>query len=184
METSPSLLEQLKEPSNGAAWNRFVGLYSPLLINWARRAGVPADDSADLVQDVLLTLVQKLPEFRYDSNQSFRGWLRTVTLNRWRDLCRRRRLLQVELDPLDVADPGGSLRFWGAEYEQQLVAQALRLMQARFQEPTWRAFWGVTVEGRPAAEVAQELGVSPGAIYISKCRVLKHLRTELAGLLD
>lgn len=40
--------------------------------------------ASDLVQDVFLVLVQKLPEFQYDSKGSFRAWLKTVTLNKWR----------------------------------------------------------------------------------------------------
>ena len=34
-------------------------------------------------------LVAKLPEFQYDAGQSFRGWLRTITVNKCRDLLRR-----------------------------------------------------------------------------------------------
>src|SRR5665811_132490 len=37
------------------------------------------------VQDVFTVLVRKLPAFRYDPHKTFRGWLRTVALNKWRD---------------------------------------------------------------------------------------------------
>jgi DNA-directed RNA polymerase specialized sigma24 family protein len=47
------------------------------------------------VQEVLLVLVPKLPEFTYDPEQSFRGWLRTITLNKWRQRCRRLPLLDA-----------------------------------------------------------------------------------------
>ncbi|MBM3971502.1 MAG: hypothetical protein FJ302_16825 [Planctomycetes bacterium] len=33
------------------------------------------------MQDAFLPLYQKLPEFTYDSGQSFRGWLRTALVN-------------------------------------------------------------------------------------------------------
>ena len=42
-------------------------------------------DAADLVQDVLIVLMRKLPEFHYQPGKSFRGWLRTVLMNKWRD---------------------------------------------------------------------------------------------------
>jgi len=87
--TSSSLLERLRQPEATEAWQRFVHLYTPLLYYWARGTGLPEHDAADLVQDVLVVLVQKLPEFRYDAGQSFRGWLRTITLNKWRERCRR-----------------------------------------------------------------------------------------------
>jgi len=65
--TSSSLLERLRQPGASEAWQRFVHLYTPLLYYWARGAGLPAHDAADLVQDVLVVLVQKLPEFQYDA---------------------------------------------------------------------------------------------------------------------
>ena len=41
------------------------------------------------MQDVFVTLIQKLPQFTYDPNKSFRAWLRTVAENRWRDALRK-----------------------------------------------------------------------------------------------
>ena len=62
--TSASLLERLRRPEEADAWPRFVRLYTPLLFYWARRTGMPHDDAADLVQEVLTILVQKLPQSR------------------------------------------------------------------------------------------------------------------------
>src|SRR5438270_12313478 len=88
--TSVSLLEQLRQPADRErAWKRFVQLYTPLMYHWARRLGLASADAADLVQDVFTLLLRELPRFAYDAGKSFRGWLRTVTLNKWRDLRRR-----------------------------------------------------------------------------------------------
>jgi RNA polymerase sigma-70 factor (ECF subfamily) len=57
-------------------------------------------------------------------------------------------------------------------------------MSRDFQPATWKAFWEQAVEGRPAAEVAAELGLTIGAVYASKFRVLDRLRRELADMLD
>src|ERR1700730_12188334 len=96
METPASLLERLRRPGDAHAWARFVELYTPLLYDWARRAGLQQADAADLVQEVLVLLFQKLPEFTYDRQRSFRGWLRTVTLNKWREGRRRWQPATVE----------------------------------------------------------------------------------------
>ncbi len=89
--TSPTLLQRLREPNQGQAWARFVDLYTPLLLTWARRTGLQPHDAADLAQEVFAVLVRKLPEFRYDpAKKNFRGWLRTVCLNKWRDRQRLR----------------------------------------------------------------------------------------------
>jgi RNA polymerase sigma-70 factor (ECF subfamily) len=87
--TSETLLQRLRQPNQAAAWERFVGLYTPLLLYWARRSGLQAQDADDFVQEVLVLLLQKLPEFHYDQHKSFRSWLRTLALNRWRDRQRR-----------------------------------------------------------------------------------------------
>jgi RNA polymerase sigma-70 factor (ECF subfamily) len=80
--TSASLLERLRRPVDQAAWERFVRLYTPLLCRWARKAGVPAPEVGDVVQDVFAVLVNKLPEFQYDASRRFRGWLWTITLTK------------------------------------------------------------------------------------------------------
>jgi RNA polymerase sigma-70 factor (ECF subfamily) len=184
--TSISLLERLRQPGDAEAWARFVRLYTPLLFHWASRAGLREHDAADLVQDVLTLLVQKLPEFTYDPAKSFRGWLRAVTLNKSRERYRRA-VLPVEKDGralAGVAAPAEDDPIWEAEYRQHLVGQALRLMQAEFQPTTWQACWQHVVDGKSAAEVASALGMTPGAVRAAKFRVLSRLRRELAGLLD
>jgi RNA polymerase sigma-70 factor (ECF subfamily) len=185
--TSFSLLERLRLPDAAEAWQRFVHLYTPLLYYWARGAGLPSDDAADLVQDVLVVLVQKLPEFAYDPGQSFRGWMRTIALNKWRERCRR-----YNSQPDKGGDTGlsgvsevdSAAAFDESEYREHLVRQALSIMQADFEPTTWKACWEVVVSSRRAAEVATELGVSVDVVYSAKSRVLRRLREELDGLLE
>jgi RNA polymerase sigma-70 factor (ECF subfamily) len=184
METPVSLLERLRQPASDHAWERFVELYAPLLYYWARRTGCQKPDAEDLVQEVLLLLMCKMPEFRYDQQQSFRAWLRTVSHNCWRNLRRRAELPRAagtpDLDELPATDEADA--FWEEEYRQRLVGRALELMQAEFQPATWRACWECVVNGKPAAEVGRTLGISIGAVYMAKSRVLSRLRQELAGL--
>ena len=184
--TSVSLLERLRRPAESDAWARFVDLYTPLIYCWARRVGLTPEEAADLVQDVLIVLVQKLPSFEYDPHKSFRGWLRTVTLNKWRE-DRRRRKIPVAAGDGDLAgavSPEAEDAFWQVEYQQQLVNRALKLMQAEFEETTWKACWECVVAGKPAAAVAGQLGLTVAAVYAAKSRVLRRLREELGGLLD
>src|SRR5205814_1151650 len=73
--TSASLLDQLRGPERTAAWPRFVRLYTPLLLRWGQRLGVPESDRPDLLQDVFLVLLRTLPAFAYDRGRGFRAWL-------------------------------------------------------------------------------------------------------------
>ncbi len=182
--TSASLLQRLKQPGEQEAWQRFVHLYTPLLFFWARRAGLAGDDAADLVQEVLVVLVRKLPEFTYDPGRSFRAWLRKIALNKLRERFRQAPQPQDDGSLAAVAAPDGSEAFDEVEYRDQLVQQAMQVMQTEFEATTWNACWQFIVSGRPAAAVAAELGVSVDVVYAAKSRVLRRLREELAGLLD
>src|SRR5207249_1532017 len=86
--------------------------------------GLKDQDAADLVQDVLTALVQKLPEFTYDRQKSFRSWLFTITYNKCRDLRRRRAAQAVEVGDVGLqhlAGPGGLDEFEEAEYLARLL---------------------------------------------------------------
>lgn len=184
MDTTPvSLLERLREPNAEADWARFVTLATPLLKLWARALGLKGQDAEDLVQEVLVVLVEKLPDFAYDRDRSFRGWMRTIAVNKWRERQRRGAMLALDAIPWkpgDLAEDAEEM-FWEREFREQLVKQALRIMKSDFQPTTWKACWEHVVSDRPAAEVAAELGITPGAVYIAKSRVLKRLREELQG---
>jgi RNA polymerase sigma-70 factor (ECF subfamily) len=185
--TSPTLLQRLRRPAEQGAWGRFLQLYTPLLYHWARHLGLNEPDAADLVQEVFTTLVQRLPEFQYDPSKGFRRWLRTVLVNRWRNHVRDRAAAPANGGPdglAEVAAPEDSGAFGEAEYRQYLVNRALRVMQTEFSPRTWQACWEHVAVGRPAAEVAAELGISVGSVYVAKSRVMSRLRQELAGLLD
>ncbi|MFO0928497.1 MAG: sigma-70 family RNA polymerase sigma factor [Gemmataceae bacterium] len=185
-QTPASLLERLRQPFDPDAWARFVSLYTPLIYAWGRRVGLQEPDAADLVQEVFVTLLRVLPTFAYDRDRSFRRWLRTVTLNTWRSSRRRadQRFTNGVADPDAIAVPPELEEIWESEYRRHLAARALTVMRADFQPTTWKACWETVVAGRPAAEVATEFGLTVGAVYAARFRVLNRLREELAGLLD
>jgi RNA polymerase sigma-70 factor, ECF subfamily len=68
------------------------------------------------------------------------------------------------------------------EAEKILSQRAVELVRAEFEQRTWEAWWKTAIEGRPAADVAAEMGMSLAAVYKAKSRVLLRLRQELAGL--
>lgn len=185
--TPPSLLERVRRPDDQRSWKQFVDLYTPLIYVWAGRMGLQASDAADVVQDVFVTLLRAMPEFRYETGGSFRAWLRTVVVNHWRDRCRRQAAALPggqAIRPEDLPAPDNAEAAWEEEYRRHLVARALELMQLDFQPSTWQACWQVVVEGRAPVDVARGLGVSVATVYTARFRVLRRLRQELQGMLD
>ncbi|MFO0978900.1 MAG: sigma-70 family RNA polymerase sigma factor [Planctomycetaceae bacterium] len=185
--TSVNLLRRLKSANAEAAWERFTELYVPLIFYWARQHGLNSADASDMVQDVLSALVIQLPQFDYDAQRRFRGWLHTVTLNRAKDWQRRQKrqpgtTTSSFIERLPQTSPPDL--FDETEYRAYLVDRARRLIAAEFEQVTWDACWKYVTEDRSANDVALELGISANAVRVAKCRVLKRLREELAGLLD
>ncbi len=189
--THPTLLQKLREPNRPDAWERFVDLYTPLLLTWARTLGLRGDDAADLVQDVFVTLVRQLPRFQYDpARKNFRGWLRTVCWNKWRD---RQRLRAAHVGQAGAEELAGLIAgedrdpFWEQEHQAFLIRQALqtlRDLRGEFEPQTVDLCWEVVVNARPPADVARQFGVSVNAVYIARLRVLRRVRQELAEFLD
>ena len=184
--TSKSLLIRLREPTDREAWARFVHIYGPLIFRWARYTGLQADDAADLVQDVMTLLLEKLPEFRYDESRSFRSWLKTVTLNKWRERCRRRRLpvADVTQSGLGRLPDSNATDLWDRQYEHRVVSQAMDGLKHDFRPETWEACRRYIFDDAKPSELAQEFGISMWTIYSAKSRLIKKLRDELDGMLD
>lgn len=184
--TPVSLLERIRQSGEREAWDRFVDLYTPFLFYLANRVGLCGDAAEDLVQDIFAILLARLPTFTYAPGKSFRSWLRTVTLNKWRESLRKKaaQTTAQDLDWDSLQSRQDLDAIWEAEYHRLVAQRALELMRRDFSPTTWQTCWELVVKGRSANDVAAQFGISVGAVYSAKFRVLARLRNELSGLLD
>jgi RNA polymerase sigma-70 factor (ECF subfamily) len=146
-----------------------------------------------VVQDVLTTLVRELPHFVPNRRPgAFRSWLKAMTVHRLRASWQANRAgtrgaggdaLLEQFRQLE--DPTSPLsRAWDDEHDRHVASALLVAIRLEFSAATWLAFERTSREGRPVAEVAAELGMTPNAVMIAKSRVLKRLRERAGGLLD
>jgi RNA polymerase sigma-70 factor (ECF subfamily) len=187
--TRHTLLAKLRAPGDEAAWTEFVGLYEPLVYRLARRKGLQDADAQDLCQEVFRAVAGAIG--RWDpAGGSFRGWLRTISRNLLINLLTRQRrqpcgsgdsAMQAFLDAQPEPDPDASAVF-DAEYGRRLFEWAADDVRGEFTLKTWEAFRRTAVDGRKPAEVAPELGMSIGAVYIARSRVLARLRQRVEQL--
>lgn len=191
-ETSTGLLDRLQNQADPEAWKRLVDIYDPLLRKWLGRDPVLRVEADDLVQDILVTVVRKLPEFRRQRVGSFRCWLRVITGNRvnlfWRRQRNRFPVVDGEagvalISMLEDPDSQAS-RQWDTEYNRHVVQRGLSIIESEFRPATWRAFQRHVVDGISAAEAAAELETTVGAVLIARWRILKRLREVVRGLID
>lgn len=190
---SRSLLVRLRT-MDSEAWDQLVSLYAPLVYHWCQKMGLDEQDIPDVVQEVFKSVSTAIHRFHKDRpSDTFRGWLRTITRSKAFDHYRRqqrqpqatggsvaqRQLTQCE----DWIDDESIDQASGSAYNA-LFLRALEVIRKDFREPTWQAFWRVVVDGRSAAEVAEELNMRPGTVRVAKSRVLHRLRQELGELLE
>ncbi len=184
--TSESLLLRLRSGRDQNDWTTFVELYTPLIFYWARKIGLQTNDAADLAQEVLTLAFQKLPSFEYDASKSFRGWLRTVTLNRYRETLRKKSIGAAPATHsvlASIAQPGAAESTWDLNYQQALVGRAMQILESEFQPTTWAALKRYVFDGQPAADAAKENGLSIWTVYAAKSRLMSRMRETLDGLL-
>jgi RNA polymerase sigma-70 factor (ECF subfamily) len=192
-QTQPSLLVRLGDNRDSQAWAEFVEIYAPLVYGYARKYRLQDADAADLTQDVLRAVARSVGRLNYDPKRgSFRGWLFTIVRNKLRTFVQRRdrqwrgsgdSSAQERLEAVPDRQ-GEDSALWDQEYEQRLFAWAAERIRCDFQDSTWQAFWKTAVEGRTPKEVAQTLGITVGAVYIARSRVLARLKEQIAEACD
>jgi RNA polymerase sigma factor (sigma-70 family) len=188
--TRASLLVQLRDGANRAAWQEFVKLYGPVVYGFARKRGLQDADAADLMQDVMRSVSAAIARLDYDRNQgTFRGWLFTISRNKIFNFLSARRMRPQASGDTDAVrmlnaqpDDHESADTWELEYQRRLASLAMERIQSEFQEKSWRAFWLTAVEGQAAGDVSKDLGLSAGAIYVAKSRVLARLKEEVEAM--
>lgn len=191
--TRVTLLNRLKDGADADAWREFVHLYGPVVYGFARKRGLQDADAADLTQAVLRQVAAHVGSLEYDPRRgTFRGWLFTIVRNRLRDFLRQPRQLyqgsgspkvQGLLESLPGPEPEET-EAWEREYRLGLLAWAAEQVRPQVREKTWQAFWQTAVDGRPGAEVARALGLTPAAVYLARGRVMARLRAAVREAQD
>jgi RNA polymerase sigma-70 factor (ECF subfamily) len=183
--TRASLIVRLHDRQDLKAWEEFVVLYTPLIRRVARSRGLQDEDASEVVQDVLVAIVKAIPNYRCSMQVgSFRRWLTTIARNKTINRLTRvpvdvaKRCSNVEPGELDLAqsssaESDGELE---NEWRRQMFVLAAQSVRARVQPTTWAAFWMTAVEDRTGDEVAEVLGITLGAVYVARSRVMAKIR--------
>lgn len=134
-------------------------------------------DAADAVSEAFTRLLAAMAQGRVASSAPFRPYLLVTTRNAAIDTLRRRRRVQpadLEIDLREVAGSGtaGPPEQLVDSVDAALVAAAFRDLPER-----WRSvLWLTEVEGMPAREVGQHLGLTPNGVAQLALRARNGLR--------
>jgi RNA polymerase sigma-70 factor (ECF subfamily) len=188
--TRVSLLGRLRRnPLDPAAWGEFVEHYGAKIYAWCRKYRLQEADAQDVTQNVLLKLAQKMRDFTYDPERSFRAWLKTLTVHAWSDFLKARQ--RPGLGSGDSAVNGvlhtaaareDLVKHLEEEFDRELLEEAMLRVQLRVAPQTWQAFRLTAFEGLSGAEAARRIPMQVAQVFVAKRRVQKMLREEVAKL--
>jgi RNA polymerase sigma-70 factor (ECF subfamily) len=184
--TSTELLRGLRDRLDAAAWGLFNERYRPIVVNYARRCGLQPADAEDIAQESLTEFLRAYRAGRYDRARGtrLRDWLKGIAANRVKDFLRR----QARGQERQVASTDSQTDFmlqvpageeedpWEHEWRAAVLKMCIDAVRTEFDTGTLHAFEEYAVRQRPVGDVAQELGMTPNAIYIAKSRVIERMR--------
>ncbi|MFQ5730925.1 MAG: RNA polymerase sigma factor [Planctomycetaceae bacterium] len=192
LSTSLTLIDKLRIRDN-EGWGRFVRLYTPLILTWARETGLQDFDCETAVSDVFVAVIEGIHRFQPGT---FRGWLRRITLYKAAD-CHRRNTRQPsdlsshydisdvkEFDTWGDGDNQSSQKYW--EETQLLYSHAVRMICEGSENgpQQWNIVKKTLIEGVRVEDVAKEFGYEPNSIYKLRTRVLDRLQRDFRSLIQ
>lgn len=187
-QTRASLILRLRDRSDLNAWREFSEIYQPLVFRLARSKGFQHSDALDIAQEVLVRVAGAVERWDPDETKgTFRGWLYRIARNLMIDFLERGKrhplaggssgivkLVEQQADKASMES-----QTFDTEFRRQVFAWAADRIRPSFQDTTWQAFWKTAVGEHSAADVAAELRMSIGAVYVARTRVMKKLRSEV-----
>lgn len=188
--TSSSLLVQLRDAGDVAAWRTFVDLYTPLVYGYVRRRGLQDADAQDVVQQVFTQVSQAIRSFDYDPARGrFRNWLGVLT---GRAIGRHVRIaarpgqgpgLGADEASLNALE-GEVAPDWIDEFNAQVCRMALERILPEFDPLVWQAFEMTWISEQDPQEVADAVQRPVGWVYKAKFKVLQRLKDEVQFLCE
>lgn len=186
-ETRNTLIARLPDTLDGKAWEQFVDIYRPLVFRLARSRGFQDADAHEIAQEVMVAVAGAAERWEPDPQKGrFRDWLFRIAQNLMIKYLTRRKYRSFAAGNSDVNailsnHPAGEVdpSILALEHRRELFRWAAERVQKQVAERTWQAFWKTSVEGVGSRQVAEELGMTVGAIHIACSRVRKRIRDEI-----
>jgi len=186
LPTRASLLSRLRDLGDSDSWRAFFETYWRLIYNVARKAGLSDDAAQDVVQETVIAVARKMPDFRYDpAKGSFKQWLLLITRRRIHDQLRRqyRSVPMAEGQPHEMAralenqpasEPAPDAQIdavWEHEWQQNLFLAALARVRRKANPKSYQVFDYCVLQELPAGQVARMLGLNAAQVYLARHRV-------------
>ena len=183
MEKSDAEIVKACRRGEETAWNELVDRFQRLIFTVPRRAGLSEEQAADVLQEVFLTLFEKLDEI--EQPEKIRSWLVTTAKFKTWSVVRSQKGfyspeteegMELEMAGLPDAAPLADERLIELE-QQHLIRTALQELEERCQKILSLIY--LQDAGASYAEVAEAIGVGETSISPLRARCLKKLQKIL-----
>ncbi len=182
--TTSTILAELADFSNQAAWLHFVDRFRLPIVRFAQRLGLSELDAEEVAQETLAAFASAFRQNQYDRSRGrLSDWLfgiaQNLALAARRSNARRDRVFSRpdgDADWESIPDDQSLSQFWEEEWEDAMICRCLHRVRQEVEPMTMRAFEAVMEQDRTPAEAAREIGIPVKAVYNAKYTVLKRLR--------
>ena len=175
LPTRRSLIGRLRNRQDDDSWRDFFQTYWKLIYGFAIRCGCSDAEAEEVVQETVISISRKMPEYRYDSTVcSFKGWLMHVTNWRVIDQLRKRRTgkeMPLSLDAsaanlieqMASSAPSELETLWEQEWQKNLIDAAMERVKRKVNAEHYQIFYLLLVKGRSPRKVASMLKINLAA---------------------
>jgi len=200
IQTRASLLKRLKNLDDQGSWVDFFDTYSNLIYQAALKAGLTHTEAQEVLQETMIRITKKMPDFKYDPARSFKGFLLHETSFRIKDQFRKRHPERhaagrqpdetAKTATVDrIPDPAGFVleEVWDAEWEKNLFEAAIKRVKGQIREGKansrqYQLFDLYVIKQWPPQKVAETMGVKIGQVFLAKHRITALIKNEIKFL--
>jgi len=194
LPTRRSLISRLRNGQDNDSWRDFFQTYWKLIYGFAIRCGCSDAEAEEVVQETVISISRKMPEYRYDPAAcSFKGWLMHVTNWRVIDQLRKRRTgkempLSLDgsaanlLEQMAGSAPSEFETLWEQEWQKNLIDAAMERVKRKVNAEHYQIFYLLLVKGHSPRKVASMLKINVARVYLAKHRVSALVQKEIKSL--
>ena len=174
--------------SRHVRWGEFVRRYQPMMEEYLR-THFPGLESADIISETLIALVDVLKNYRYapDETGSFHNYLTGILKHKAlyrRRVAERHEKCQAAFEDLARQVDDSSAADEEREWKETVFAIAVRQLMSdeTIQDRTKQVFLRVTINHESPDAVAESFGIKRNAVDQMKSRMMTKLRDIVESL--
>ena len=166
---------------NESSWEQFYRFYAPLIRLHGKDCGLKNENLEDLIQNVMITLAEQMPDFEYDPAKGrFRDYLRKIIRARACDMLRK--IYRQERIPYEETDEAETDDRFETEWREHILKRSLERLKEQVSLHHYQIFYLLDICHYKVKDLVHFYGMPAVSIYTIRNRMeikLKQIVQEL-----